>query len=316
MGGGSYDRDVYTSTTSTGGYAVSAASAQKVGARKLNKALLPFKRRIECSHQNPIVLELDGTGSNIGAARVFYDKMPMLWGQIIQQGLLADPSISFAVNGDAGRGDDYPLQVCDFNEGIALDNDLGEIVLEGGGGSNSVESYELAARFYANHCQLIKGAYGFYFLLADEGVYDSLDPQDAKEVLGETLKNPVSTKTIFQALKKKFGGNVFLIHLPYGSDYQDRPVVLQWIELLGANHVLCINEPKAMVDVILGVIAIVSGKRTLEEYKVDMAERGQNEARIRKVAEALKDVVPSATSMPEPAVDEADGETPTGPNWV
>lgn len=313
MGGGSYDRDVYTSTTSSGGYAHSSVSREKVGSKKLNRALLPLNRRIECSHMNPIVLELDGTGSNKHAANVFYDKMPMFWGQLVEHGILSDPSISFAVNGDAWC-DDYPLQVCDFREGIAIDAELGQVVLEGGGGSNSTESYELAAWFYARRCTLPEGSYPFYFVLADEGVYDSLSPAHLKEVCGATIKKPMPTAKIFDELKKKFQGNVFLIHLPYGSDYSDRPVVMQWIELLGSDHVLCISEPKAMVDVILGAIAIASGKRTLEEYLADLEERGQTKARIKQVSEALKEVIPSDIPMPEDSVNVDEGAS--GPSWI
>jgi hypothetical protein len=37
--------------------------------------------------------------------------------------------------------------------------------------------------------------------------------------------------------------------------------------------------PKAVVDCMLGAIAIVTGERTLEEYIEDLEERGQTEER-------------------------------------
>lgn len=45
--------------------------------------------------------------------------------------------------------------------------------------------------------------------------------------------------------------------------------------MLGAERVIDIFTPKACIDTILGVIAIVSGARNLETYIKDMQVRGQ-----------------------------------------
>jgi hypothetical protein len=51
---------------------------------------------------------------------------------------------------------------------------------------------------------------------------------------------------------------------------------------------LTFSTAKAVIDVMLGCIAIVSKKRTLKEYIKDMKNRGQDDSRIEEVTNALK----------------------------
>lgn len=79
--------------------------------------------------------------------KIIYDKIPMFYGQIMQQGYLTDPALSFCAIGDA-KTDKAPLQVADFGQGKEIDEKLSKLWLEDGGGGNQKESYELAAFFY------------------------------------------------------------------------------------------------------------------------------------------------------------------------
>lgn len=68
-------------------------------------------------------------------SKIIYDKMPMFYGQIMMQGYLQDPAISFCAIGDA-KMDDVPLQVTSFGQGKQIDEVLSKMYLEGGGGGN------------------------------------------------------------------------------------------------------------------------------------------------------------------------------------
>jgi len=48
------------------------------------------------------------------------------------------------------------------------------------------------------------------------------------------------------------------------------------------------KNAKAVVDTVLGAIAITAGKRDLQGYIGDMRNRGQDEDRIAEVTAALK----------------------------
>jgi hypothetical protein len=292
VGGGSYDRDVYPSSRSSGGFAFSDASARAVGSSYASSDLLPKNRVLSCDHKNPVVINLDVTGSMGNWARTIYDKMPMFFGQIVQQGYLPDLSISFAANGDA-YSDRYPIQVCDFAEGTALDADLAKIFIEGNGGGNHHESYELMAWLYANKCKIPKDAVPFFFFLADEGVYDTVDSDQVQSLFGVSVSGQVTAKAVFAKLLKKFKGNVFLVHKNYYDDANsptNKEIVAQWEDLIGSDHVLVLQDPKAVVDVMLGAIAVSSGTRDLSEYATDMEERGQDAKRVKQVTATLESV--------------------------
>lgn len=53
------------------------------------------------------------------------------------------------------------------------------------------------------------------------------------------------------------------------------------------QNVIKIEEEKAIIDLMLGVIAMTAGTRSLESYKVDMLDRGQNPKRITGVGSSL-----------------------------
>jgi hypothetical protein len=182
MGGGYYDRDVGM-TESAAPTEFTAAAATAMSQKGPHDDLLPRGRVLTCERKNPIVVAMDVTRSRGNDSKVVYDKMPMLYGQIMMQGYLEDPAISFAAIGDASSGDRSPLQVCDFASGTELDAWLTKIWLEEGGGGTGRESYELAAFFYARRTELNPGEKGFFFFTGDEGFY----PEVAREQIAQHL---------------------------------------------------------------------------------------------------------------------------------
>lgn len=286
MGGGYYDRDVFSAVDDTRGY--SSTAAKIVGTtNSLSKAMDPRRfdeKTLQCNRQDPIVFALDVTGSMGDWSKIIYDKMPMFYGQIKEKNYLEDPSISFCGIGDA-TCDEAPLQVSDFAEGTSIDSQLKSLYLEGGGGGGFCESYELAAFFYLKNCELLGHEYPFFFITGDETYYEKLKTKYINKVLGTFQKEDLDARGIFHELKRKF--NVFLIKKPYDSPNEVKVRKL-WIEALGEERVLDIQNAKACIDVILGAIAITTGKRRLNEYIADMKERGQVKNRCDEVAASLE----------------------------
>ncbi len=58
-------------------------------------------------------------------------------------------------------------------------------------------------------------------------------------------------------------------------------------QVVGPEYVLQLHNPKAVVDVMLGAIAVTSGARTLEKYIGDMIGRKQDKDRLEEVEHAL-----------------------------
>jgi hypothetical protein len=211
--------------------------------------------------------------------------MPMFYGQIMIHEYLTDPAISFCAIGDA-LTDNAPLQVTQFQQGRDIDNSLSNIYLEGSGGGNMHESYELAAYFYLKHVELKNIEIPFFFVTGDEAYWDHPKTKYIDNVLGVKLTTEtLDSKLVWLELMTKY--NVFHIKKEYHDEKKAITIRKQWEETIGEERVLTITNPKACVDVVLGAIAITSGARTLEAYLDDMKERGQTDDRIKEVFQAL-----------------------------
>jgi hypothetical protein len=291
MGGGYYDRDVIDAAPSYG-YS-NVADKVLTQTKVLHKSLDPKRYvtdKMTCDLKNPIVFALDVTGSMGDWTKVVYDKMPMFYGQLMVQGYLTFPAISFCAVGDA-VADDAPLQVAEFGQGRQIDQSISKMYLEGGGGGGFTESYELAAHFYSTYFDNRYAELPFFFITGDEKYYETVKSAQLKEVFGAGAPGvnlDLNGKAEWEKLKKKF--NVFHIHKPYYDPKNDVIVKAQWAEAIGKEHILEIDDAKAVIDVVLGAIAIVSGSRDLKGYIKDMQDRGQSQERIEMVTAALKEL--------------------------
>src|SRR5262249_18722345 len=77
----------------------------------------------------------DVTGSMQSVPRVLQKNLPRLMGLLIRKGYLEHPQILIGAIGDA-TCDTAPLQVGQFESGIEIEEDLGRLFLEGGGGGH------------------------------------------------------------------------------------------------------------------------------------------------------------------------------------
>jgi hypothetical protein len=71
------------------------------------------------------------------------------------------------------------------------------------------------------------------------------------------------------------------------AQYSDDVILKQWKSVIPAEHVLRVDDPKAIIDVLLGALAIVDGTRTLPQYLDDLKARDTTEARLRTVQTTL-----------------------------
>lgn len=297
MGGFSYDRDDYDtssswsssssySSSSCGDSDYSSMAASRMSARTLDESMLP-NHRIASNSKHPIIIVLDVTGSNIDLARIVYDKAPMLYGQIEQKKYLDDFDICFIAVGDT-EGDLYPLQVGNFAKGIDIDSYLEKIVLEGHGQGNDGESYEVAAYYLTHYMDLPAGAKPIIFFQGDE-------PTHGKPTKDSVLSAGIpdfngDTSDVWKALRRICDDNVYMLLGKYNGSYWDKPIENHWKALLADEHVIRVHEDKAIADLILGVVSMVSSARDMESYKVDMIERGQTQKRIENVTDSLKNL--------------------------
>jgi len=219
----------------------------------------------------------------------------------MMQGYLAEPALCFAAVGDA-LSDQAPLQVTDFSKGKSIDQWISKLWLEGGGGANNHESYELAAFYLANHVSfpaILPGTKPFLFFTGDEGFYKMVPAKFIRSHIDPSWNGDVPVEDVFAQLRSKY--HVFLLHKPFHDARIDEIQTQRWREVLGPECVLELHDPKAVVDVMLGAIALVTGRRDMEHYMVDLTDRGQTKERQQEVRQALESLAAPPTVAPAAA---------------
>lgn len=293
MGSGRWSTDVYTAAenyrAATG---QSAFAYSDSGARKAHPSLDPdgvFMRESRDSDEHPattpIVVMFDVTGSMRTVPRVLQTKLPQLLGMLTRKGYATDPQIMFGAIGDA-TCDRVPLQVGQFESDNRMDEDLSRIVLEGGGGGQKRESYELAMYFMARHVltdsMVERQRKGYLFIIGDELPYRKVKPAEVKRVIGDDLAEPIPVESIVAELKRKF--EVFFI-LPSSASYGgDQEVLGTWRALLGQN-VLELDDLNAVCETIALTVGLGEDNVDLDEGLDDLAAYGS--AATGSVAGAL-----------------------------
>lgn len=70
------------------------------------------------------------------------------------------------------------------------------------------------------------------------------------------------------------------------DNYDEKIIKKQWQSVIPESNLIIFENPKAIVDVILGVLALAGGME-IENYIDDMKDRGQKETRQNEVRDAL-----------------------------
>lgn len=274
MGGGGryYSRDV-TDSSRKDSRGISDFAEEIMSRSDVDKALLPYDRKLACQAKSPIAYPFDHTGSMGDLPKMLCDRMPNIVGELARCEYLEDPMMSIAAVGDIFSDGSSSIQICDFSPIRSLDEWLQRIYLGRGGGGQAKESYEFVAYFYARMVELPNAVTPIFLFTGDEGFYENLLATDLKKHFGGTHEKIIA-RDVFDELKKKFQGNVFLLH-PTHAHYgqaKEKEIVAQWEETLGKEKVIKLRDKSAIADVTLGIFALTSG-RTLDEYIEDIKNR-------------------------------------------
>ncbi|GAA1794635.1 hypothetical protein GCM10009682_15460 [Luedemannella flava] len=282
MGSGRWSTDVYdAAATMRKRTGKSAFAHSDSGARHVHDALNPHgvgTRESRDSDEHPrslaIAVLFDVTGSMRGVPRALQTKLPGLLGLLLRKGYVEDPHIMFGAIGDA-TCDRAPLQVGQFESDNRMDEDLGRILLEGGGGGQQTESYELAMYFMARHtsidCYDKRGRKGYLFIIGDELAYPKVKRAEVKRIIGDDLAEDISTEAIVAELQRRY--HVYYI-LPAGASYAGDATVLDfWRGLLGQN-VIELDDLNAVCETIGLTVGLEEGAIDLAAGIDDLADVG------------------------------------------
>jgi hypothetical protein len=273
MGSGAWSTDVYTAAAryraarGTSAFAYSDGGATQVHERLDPKGASMRQSRDSDEHPESLAIAVlfDVTGSMGNVPRILQTKLPQLLGLLLRKGYVAHPQILFGAIGDA-TCDRAPLQIGQFESDNRMDDDLARILLEGGGGGQKTESYELAMHFMARHtsidCFEKRGKRGYLFLIGDEMAYPRVKRREVKRVIGDELKEDIPIDDIVAELKRTW--ETYYI-LPEGASYVgDKEVLGFWRGQLGQNVI-----ELADLDAVCETIALTIG---LGEDSIDLDE--------------------------------------------
>jgi hypothetical protein len=259
------------------------------------------------AHPNSVAIGVmfDVTGSMAGVPIVLQQKLTKLMGLLLEKEYCEDPQIMVGAVGDYNARDRVPLQIGQFESGIEIDEQLGHVYLERGGGGGYEESYQLALYFFARHtatdCWEKRGKKGFLFLIGDEKPYGACTPNEIEAVFGDTVEENVLTTDLIREVQERY--HLFYV-IPAGTNHYDDPELRDtWANLIGAENVLMLEDPDVVCETIGSTIGMFENALTLDRVEADLG--GGKDAMV--VTTALNALANSATLR---AV--ADGGVPDG----
>lgn len=237
-----------------------------------------------------VAVLFDVTGSMQSVPRVLQAHLPKLMGLLIRKGYLDHPQILTGAIGDA-TCDAAPLQIGQFESGIEIEEDLGRLYLEGGGGGHITESYELALYFMARHtamdCFEKRGRRGYLFVIGDEIPYEQVKRDEVKTVVGDGLQSNIPVEEVVAELQRTY--DVYHVLPKMTHNWNKLTVRRRWGELLGQNA-LRLEEPAAICELIASTIGVAEGKVDLAHLTDDLREAGSSAAAAKAVRRTLVEV--------------------------
>jgi hypothetical protein len=237
-----------------------------------------------------VAVLFDVTGSMQEVPRILQANLPRLMGLLLRKSYLDHPQILVGAIGDA-TCDVAPLQVGQFESGIEIEEDLGKLFLEGGGGGQTTESYELAMYFLARHtsldCLEKRGRRGYLFVIGDEMPYPKVKRQEVARVIGDHLPAHLPIEQLIAELERSY--EVYFV-LPKMTHHWDNAKVRgRWAGLLGQNF-LRLEDPAGICELIASTIGLAEGKADLESLYDDLEEAGASSAVVQAVGQAVGSV--------------------------
>lgn len=273
--------------------AIKTGKAARAVHAKLNpNGVKTREARDSKEHPNsiPIGVMLDVTGSMATVPPAVQKQLPKLMGLLTKTGFVADPQILFGAVGDA-YSDHGPLQVGQFESGIEMEDDLGNMWLEsGGGGGKPQESYQDAIYFFARHTSTDnfekRNKKGYLFLIGDEMAYSHVDKDQIARIIGDGLQANISTTDIVKEAQEKY--HVFFIIPQHTSHGHDASIRTFWANLLGADHVISMEDENSICETIALAVGLTEGVTDLDAARPAFSKAGSTAAVTSKVASSLR----------------------------
>jgi ribosomal protein S27AE len=225
---------------------------------------------------------VDVTGSMASWPAEIFDRLPLLYNTLSQY--RDDLEVCFAAIGDAGV-DRWPLQVTTFASGYDLEQLLGSLYGEGGGG-DAPESYGLFAQWVDTHVDVPEAEEKpFLIVFGDITMHPKVPREQIKELLGEDPQGDVDALEVWRRVAKRY--NVWFLRRSTGRANDD--VDQQWAKAIGAQKIMRIEDEQRAVDYAMGLVARAWGH--FDDFQDNMRAR-HPEDKVKKLSKPIAMVCP------------------------
>ncbi|MCJ7623677.1 MAG: zinc ribbon domain-containing protein [Anaerolineaceae bacterium] len=275
-------------STGVAGRTASAERAKAHGPRTYeskhgpNVKIIDPKKIVSSESKNPLIIAIDVTGSMSSWPFEIFDRLPLLYNTLSQY--RDDLEICFAAIGDA-KVDRWPLQVTTFATGFDLEQLLGGLYGEGGGG-DAAESYGLFAHWVNTHVKIPKlDEPPFLIVFGDAPMHKDIGKAQISHYLGDKMSQDVDALNTWQQVSQNW--NTWFLRRPTGKkgDRVDR----QWGKAIGEQKIFHIEDEQRAVDYTMGLIARAWGY--FGDFQENMRAR-QSDEKVNHVSQLVEMVCP------------------------
>jgi len=253
------------------------------------------------AHPNslPIVVLLDVTGSMNTVPKEVIQQLPKLMAALVKQGI-PDPHVLFGAIGDA-YSDRVPVQFGQFEAGNELDESLSKFFLEGGGGGQNTESYELGMYFLNKNSVLDslnkRNKKGYLFILGDELPYKNVNRHQVEQHFGDILEADIPTDTILTQLREKY--EVYWL-IPDTYTGKDR-VIREKLGQMFGERLINLDETEHLCATVAGIVGVNEGN-DLDAVSDSLVSAGVDARTASAVTSALVPYAKGTSSLSKSTV--------------
>lgn len=303
MGYGHYSQAAHTALLATrSSKSIEEVFAQSACHAMMNPHGLKMREsRDSVDHPNSlaIVFALDVTGSMGDIPRQLATKELPTFMKLISGCGIPDPQLMFMAIGDA-MCDQAPLQVGQFESTAELmDQWLTWSYLEGGGGGNGGESYELAFYTLAQHtdidCWTKRQKRGYLFMTGDDLPFPAVSRHQIEAYIGEKLDDDIPIEEAIAAAAEMYH-LFFLIPDPGRRAWCES----RWRDLLG-NNVICMESSSDACAVAAAIIALT--EKAVPNLKTLHETLQSNQISAQQASAVIRAIQPYAAQLDASLMD-------------
>ncbi len=243
-----------------------------------NEKVTDPKKHIRTATNNPLIVAVDVTGSMADWPFEIFDRLPLLFNTLSQY--REDLEICFVAIGDAGY-DKWPLQVTPFASGFDLEQLLGALYGEGGGG-DAPESYGLFAHWVNTHVEISDTPeQPFLIVFGDAPMHLKVPQKQINHYLGDQIGHDVDAIAAWQQVCQTW--NTWFLRRPTGKpgDKVDK----QWGKAITEQKIFHIEDEQRAVDYAMGLIARAWGH--FGNFQDNMRAR-QSEDKVESISKPIE----------------------------